>query len=89
MSIDGKFGSPCLDPRGSPIHSIGASSLSPSPMATLPSKGTPSKIARIASTAAPSAPFPSPSPLQLEAAIAAASVALRKSGIRSAVGMTL
>ena len=89
MSMDMALGSPCFEPNGSPIQSMGASSRSPSPIATRPSNGTESKTSRIASTAAPSAAFPSPSPFHFEAAIAAASVAFRNSGIRSAVGMSL
>ena len=64
--------------KGSPIHNIGASSRSPSPMATLPSNGTWSKMALMASTAAPSAALPSPFPRHAASAIAAASVAARK-----------
>ena len=87
MSILGAPATPCIEPRGSPIHSIGASSRSPSPMATRPSKGTVSKTARMASTAAPSAALRSPRPLQAEAATAAASVACRKCSARSMVAM--
>src|SRR5215217_6531837 len=53
---------------------MGASSFSPSPITTMPSMGTLSRTMRMASTAAPSAPFLSPRPIQRDAARAAASV---------------
>src|SRR5918993_331779 len=53
---------------------MGASSFSPSPITTMPSMGTLSSTMRMASTAAPSAPFLSPRPIQRDAARAAASV---------------
>src|SRR6476659_3156525 len=55
---------------------MGASSRSPSPMTTVPSKGSSFSAARIASTAAASAAFSSPRPMSLDAEIAAASVTL-------------
>ena len=61
-------------PTCSPLNNIGASSFSPSPMTTMPSIGTVASTVRIASTAAPSAPFLSPRPTQREAASAADSV---------------
>ena len=60
------------------MNSIGASSLSPSPMATLPSNGTLSKVLRIASTAASSAAILSPLPRHFALAMAAMSTASRK-----------
>ena len=65
-------------PNCSPMYSIGASSRSPSPMATLPSNGTLSNVARIASTAAASAAILSPLPRHRALAIAAISTASRK-----------
>ena len=53
---------------------MGASSISPSPITTLPEILTVSNIFRIASTARPSVPFLSPRPTLRAAAIAAASV---------------
>ena len=76
-----------MDPNGSPIHNMGASSLSPSPIATLPSKGTVSNTFLMASTAAPSAALPSLRPIHAEAAIAADSVASRKYFSKSLVNM--
>ena len=51
--------------------SIGASSFSPSPITTTPSIDTVERTMRIASTAAPSAPFLSPRPIQRPPASAA------------------
>ncbi len=50
-------------PTRSPLKSIGASSFSPSPITTTPSKLTVPRKARIASTAAPSAASFSPRPI--------------------------
>src|SRR5688572_20665721 len=69
-------------PTTSPLNSIGASSFSPSPMTTSPSIGTLSSTTRMASTAAPSAPFLSPRPIQRLAASAAASVVRTSSSAR-------
>src|SRR3954470_21293298 len=69
-------------PISSPLKSIGASSFSPSPMTTMPSIGTEFRTRRIASTAAPSAPFLSPRPNQRPPASAAASVARARSMAR-------
>ena len=66
----------------SPLNSIGASSFSPSPMMTMPSIGTVSSTTRMASTAAPSAPFLSPRPIHRLAASAAASVVRTSSSAR-------
>ena len=78
MSIAGTFGLPISQPNCSPMYNIGASSLSPSPIATLPSNGTLSKVSLIASTAAASAAILSPLPRQLALAIAAISTASKK-----------
>ena len=51
-------------PTRSPLYSIGASSFSPSPMTTTPFMSTVVISARIALTAARSAPFLSPRPIQ-------------------------
>jgi hypothetical protein len=64
------------------LNSIGASSFSPSPMTTIPSIGTVESTVRIASTAAPSAPFLAPRPTQREAASAADSVTRTSSSAR-------
>ena len=77
MSI---FGPPA--PTFSPMNSIGASSISPSPITTVPSMATVSNALRIASTAAPSASFFLPRPIQREAANAAASVTRTSSRAR-------
>ena len=69
-------------PTFSPIYSIGASSISPSPITTVPSMSTVSNARRIASTAAPSASFFLPRPIQREAAMAAASVTRTSSSAR-------
>ena len=61
-------------PISSPLKSIGASSFSPSPITTTPSIETVLRTRRMASTAAPSAAFLSPRPIQRPAASAAASV---------------
>ena len=68
----------CPFPTTSPIYNIGASSISPSPITTVPSIGSSLNIDLIASTAAPSAPFLSPFPKKYEERIAAASVTLTK-----------
>ena len=77
MSIAGPPG-----PTFSPIYSIGASSISPSPITTVPSIATASKARRMASTAAPSASFLLPRPIQRLAASAAASVTRTSSSAR-------
>ncbi len=69
-------------PTFSPMNSIGASSISPSPITTVPSICTVSKDLRMASTAAPSASFFLPRPIQREAASAAASVTRTSSRAR-------
>src|SRR5665213_1435795 len=61
-------------PIRSPLKSIGASSFSPSPMTTTPSMAIEDSTIRMAFTAAPSAPFLSPRPIQRDAASAEASV---------------
>ena len=61
-------------PTSSPMYSIGASSISPSPITTVPLIFTVSNILRMASTASWSAPFLSPLPTLRPQAIAAASV---------------
>ncbi|VXB45825.1 exported hypothetical protein [Pseudoclavibacter sp. 8L] len=66
---------PCPLPTCSPLKSIGASSFSPSPMTTTPAKSTVERNLRMASTAAPSAAFLSPRPMNGVARMAAASVA--------------
>ena len=71
MSIQGTPCTPTILPSSSPMKSIGASSRSPSPIATLPSNGTLSKVRRMASTAASSAAFLSPLPRHAELAMAA------------------
>ena len=76
-------------PIRSPLNSIGASSFSPSPMTTIPSIGTVSSTTRMASTAAPSAPFLSPRPIQRLAARAAASVVRASSRARLRSGRCL
>ncbi len=69
-------------PTFSPIYSIGASSISPSPITTVPAISTVSKALRMASTAAPSASFFWPSPIHFDAARAAASVTRISSSAR-------
>ena len=70
-------------PTFSPMNSIGASSRSPSPITTVPSKRSLLSASRIASTAAWSAAFSSPRPISVEAAIAAASVTRTISSTRT------
>src|SRR6185437_2408767 len=65
---------PPLEPTCSPMNSIGASSISPSPMTTVPSMGRLFSSRRIASTAAWSAAFSSPRPRSRAALTAARSV---------------
>ena len=65
---------PVPSPTSSPLKSIGASSFSPSPITTTPAIAAVSSMIRIASTAAWSAAFLSPRPIQRPAAIAADSV---------------
>ena len=69
-------------PTRSPLNSIGASSFSPSPITTTPCIVTVLIIRRIMSTAAPSAAFLSPRPIQPAAPIAAASVTRTSSRAR-------
>ena len=83
MSVSGGVPSPMR----SPLKSIGASSFSPSPMITMPSIGTLGSTVRMAATAAPSAPFLSPRPIQRAAAIAAASVTRTSSMARLRSGV--
>ena len=78
MSIFG----PLPLPTSSPIYSIGASSRSPSPITTLPSMFRLFSALRMASTAAWSAAFSSPRPIQRDAASAAASVTRTTSSAR-------
>src|SRR5215472_18793270 len=78
MSIGGPFPVPTL----SPIKSIGASSRSPSPMTTVPAIDKLFNASLIASTAAWSAAFSSPRPIQREAERAAASVTRTASNAR-------
>src|ERR1035441_9145560 len=73
---------PVPSPTSSPLNSIGALSFSPSPMTTTPRIDTELIIIRIALTAAPSAPFLSPRPTHLAAAIDAASVTRASSSAR-------
>src|SRR5687768_1845128 len=67
---------------------MGASSFSPSPITTTPAISTVSSIRRIASTAAWSASFFRPRPIQRADAIAAASVTRTSSNarLRSGIG---
>jgi len=76
------------------MNSMGASSRSPSPITTVPLKRASSMLLRIASTAAWSASWLFPCPIQCAAAIAAASVirtssrlAVRSRGMRSSGGV--
>src|SRR6516164_6711041 len=78
MSIGGPFPVPTF----SPIKSIGASSRSPSPMTTVPAIDRLLSAPLIASTAAWSAAFSSPRPIQREADSAAASVTRTASSAR-------
>src|SRR5579875_4010909 len=80
---------PVPSPTSSPLYSIGAWSFSPSPMTTTPRIDTELISIRIALTAAPSAPFLSPRPTHLAAAIAAASVTLASSSARLRSGACL
>ncbi len=64
------------------MYSMGASSISPSPITTVPSMATLSKARRIASTAAPSASFFLPRPIQRLAASAPASLTRTSSSAR-------
>ncbi len=73
---------PLPSPTSSPLKSMGASSFSPSPMTTTPFIDTVEIRVRIASTAAPSAPFLSPRPTQRPPAMAAASVTRTSSRAR-------
>ena len=65
---------PALVPTFSPMNSIGASSISPSPITTVPSIGRLLSSRRMASTAAWSADFSSPRPRSRAALTAARSV---------------
>ena len=69
-------------PTFSPMNSIGASSRSPSPITTVPSIDMLLSAVRMASTAAWSAAFSSPRPIQRDAASAAASVTRTTSSAR-------
>src|SRR5579883_1018895 len=69
-------------PTFSPMNSIGASSISPSPMTTVPSIGSLLSSRRIASTAAWSAAFSSPRPRSRAALTAARSVTRTISNVR-------
>ena len=69
-------------PISSPLWSIGASSFSPSPITTTPRIETVLTIRRMRSTAAWSAAFLSPRPIQREAPMAAASVTRTSSSAR-------
>ena len=73
---------PVPSPTSSPLKSIGASSFSPSPMTTTPRIATVSSMRRIASTAAWSAAFLSPRPIQRDANVAADSVTRTSSSAR-------
>ena len=68
-------------PTFSPIYSIGASSISPSPMTTVPSIGTLDKIECMPSTASWSAPILLPFPMSRPALTAAASVTRTNSSV--------
>ena len=65
---------PALVPTFSPMNSIGASSISPSPITTVPSIGSLPSSRRMASTAAWSDFFSAPRPRSRAAATAARSV---------------
>ncbi|MNI77375.1 hypothetical protein D3C73_1336630 [compost metagenome] len=65
---------PCLLPTFSPMYSMGASSISPSPITTVPSMETESNMERMAVVAALSAASLSPRPIQLAEAKAPSSV---------------
>ena len=65
---------PAALPTFSPIYNIGALSRSPSPITIVPSIESPLRASRIAFTAALSASFSKPLPIQLKLARAAASV---------------
>src|SRR6266478_889896 len=76
------IGGPFPVPTFSPIKSIGASSRSPSPMTTVPAIDRLLSASLIASTAAWSAAFSSPRPIQRDAESAAASVTRTASSAR-------
>src|SRR5262249_29610619 len=76
------IGGPLPVPTFSPMNSIGASSRSPSPMTTVPAIDRLLSASLIASTAAWSAAFSSPRPIQREAESAAASVTRTASSAR-------
>src|SRR5215467_9067128 len=74
---------PRLLPTVSPMNSIGASSRSPSPMTIVPLMGSLLSSRRMASTAAWSAAFSLPRPVQRAAATAARSVTRTISSVRT------
>src|ERR671937_190362 len=74
---------PVFMPTFSPMNSIGASSRSPSPITTVPSIGSLLSSRRMASTAAWSAAFSLPRPVQRAAATAARSVTRTISSVRT------
>src|SRR5262245_40036856 len=80
---------PVPSPTSSPLNSIGASSFSPSPITTTPRIATVSSMRRIASTAAWSAAFLSPRPIQRDANVAADSVTRTSSSARFLSGTSL
>src|SRR4029079_9202950 len=73
---------PVPSPTSSPLNSMGASSFSPSPITTMPRIETELTMKRMRSTAAWSAAFLSPRPIQREAPMAAASVTPTSSSAR-------
>ena len=73
---------PCLLPTFSPMNSIGASSISPSPITTVPSIGNLFSSRRMASTAAWSAAFSCPRPRKRADDTAARSVTRTISRVR-------
>src|ERR1700722_2443791 len=79
---------PAPVPTFSPMNNIGASSISPSPITTVPSIGRPPSSRRMASTAAWSDFFSAPRPRRRAAATAARSVtrAISMASARSRIG---
>jgi len=73
---------PLLLPTFSPMNSIGASSISPSPITTVPSIGSSLSSRRMASTAALSAAFSWPCPRRRAEDTAARSVTRTISSVR-------
>ena len=80
---------PAMVPTFSPMNSIGASSISPSPITTVPSIGSLASSRRMASTAAWSDFFSAPRPRKCAAATAARSVtrAISMERTRSSAGL--